>query len=168
MRRHINSVHNGQKDHKCDSCGKLFSQAGNLKKHIISVHNGQKDLKYDCKVEPMDLDNTISNSNQKTPNKIHNDKLKLMCNKCNKSFLRMDLLQKHIGKCEYYEHISNSKHKCNRCGKSFLRPNVLFAHVEKDHEGFECYICKKNFSLKNNLTRHIETLHKDIGKKHMP
>ena len=64
--------------------------------------------------------------------------------------------------------ISNSKHKCNRCGKSFLRPNVLFAHVEKDHEGFECYICKKNFSLNNNLTRHIETLHKDIGKKHMP
>ena len=38
----INSVHNGQKDHKCDSCGKAFSQAGNLKTHIDLVHNGKK------------------------------------------------------------------------------------------------------------------------------
>ena len=31
----INSVHNGQKDHKCDSYGKSFSQAGALKTHIL-------------------------------------------------------------------------------------------------------------------------------------
>ena len=42
---HINSVHNIQEDRKCDSCGKSFSQAGNLKKHINVVHNGQKDHK---------------------------------------------------------------------------------------------------------------------------
>ena len=32
-----------KKNHKCDSCGKEFSQAGNLKKHINTVHNGQKE-----------------------------------------------------------------------------------------------------------------------------
>ena len=47
LKVHINSVHNGQKDHKCDSCGKAFSQAGHLKFHINSVHNGQKDHKCD-------------------------------------------------------------------------------------------------------------------------
>ena len=47
LKRHINSVHNGQKDHKCDSCGKAFSRAGHLKRHIDSVHNGQKDHKCD-------------------------------------------------------------------------------------------------------------------------
>ena len=40
LKRHINSVHNGQKDHKCDSCGKAFSKASKLKKHVMAVHNG--------------------------------------------------------------------------------------------------------------------------------
>ena len=44
---HINAVHNSQKDHKCESCGNTFSQAGHLKTHINSVHNGQKDHKCD-------------------------------------------------------------------------------------------------------------------------
>ena len=43
--KHINIVHNGQKDHKCDSCAKSFSQASKLKAHINSIHNGQKDHK---------------------------------------------------------------------------------------------------------------------------
>ena len=47
MKKDINSVYNGQKDHKCDSCGKAFSQAGDLKKHINAIHNGLKDHKCD-------------------------------------------------------------------------------------------------------------------------
>ena len=43
LKKHINSVHNGQKDHKCDSCEKAFSTAQTLTKHIESVHNDQKD-----------------------------------------------------------------------------------------------------------------------------
>ena len=44
---HIDSVHNWQKDYKCNSCVKSFSQAGNMKTHIDSVHNGQKYHKCD-------------------------------------------------------------------------------------------------------------------------
>ena len=38
MRTHIKSVHEGQKDFKCNYCGKNFSQAGNVRKHIKKVH----------------------------------------------------------------------------------------------------------------------------------
>ena len=47
LKKYINAVHNGQKDHICDSCGKAFSQAWILKKHIDTVHNGKKDHKCD-------------------------------------------------------------------------------------------------------------------------
>ena len=49
LMKHINTVHNGQKDHKCDSCRKSFSEADNLKTHINSVHNGQKHKMYQVK-----------------------------------------------------------------------------------------------------------------------
>ena len=35
-------------DYKCESCNKFFSIPQKLKKHINSVHNGQKDHKCDC------------------------------------------------------------------------------------------------------------------------
>ena len=47
LKRHIGAVHNGQKDHKCDSCGKAFNEAGYLKTHINSVYLGNKDHKCD-------------------------------------------------------------------------------------------------------------------------
>ena len=42
LKTHFSSVHNMKKDHKCDLCGKEFSQVGYLKKHINAVHEGCK------------------------------------------------------------------------------------------------------------------------------
>ena len=37
------SVHKGQKNPKCESCGKSFSKAKNLKRHIHTVYEGHKE-----------------------------------------------------------------------------------------------------------------------------
>ena len=46
LKMHIRSVHEGgNKDYKCNYCGKSSSRANNLKKHILIVHKGHKDHK---------------------------------------------------------------------------------------------------------------------------
>ena len=36
LKMHIKTIHGGHKDYKCESCGKSFSQAENLKRHTCS------------------------------------------------------------------------------------------------------------------------------------
>ena len=45
LKKHIHTVHEGHKDHKCESCGKSFSSRQMLKKHIHAIHEGHKDYK---------------------------------------------------------------------------------------------------------------------------
>ena len=47
MNKHIQTIHEGSKDFKCDSCGKSFYSEGYLKKHIHTMHEGSKDFKCD-------------------------------------------------------------------------------------------------------------------------
>ena len=42
LEKHVNAVHHGKKDHKCEICGKSFTSGGDLRKHINAVHNGKK------------------------------------------------------------------------------------------------------------------------------
>ena len=53
LRKKIDKVSNGEEkkgslkkvSYKCESCGKSFSHAHNLKVHINTVHKGHKDFK---------------------------------------------------------------------------------------------------------------------------
>ena len=45
LKRHIHTVHEGKEDHKCESCDKSFSRAYGLKRHIHTIHRGNKDYK---------------------------------------------------------------------------------------------------------------------------
>ena len=35
---HVTTVHLKQRNYKCEDCGKLFSQSGNLRKHVEKNH----------------------------------------------------------------------------------------------------------------------------------
>ena len=45
LKRLIQTVHEFHIDYKCESCGKSFTGAHNLKIHIFTVHEGHKDYK---------------------------------------------------------------------------------------------------------------------------
>ena len=34
VKKHLQTVHEGQRNHKCNACGKSFSNSGKLKQHI--------------------------------------------------------------------------------------------------------------------------------------
>ena len=44
LSQHKNTVHEGRKDHKCNSCGNSFTHPQSLKKHIYSIQF-MKDIK---------------------------------------------------------------------------------------------------------------------------
>ena len=43
LKKHMQTVHDGNKDHKCVSCEKKFTVLGALKKHTYIVHEGHRD-----------------------------------------------------------------------------------------------------------------------------
>ena len=46
LKKHIKTIHEGLRNYKCDSCGKFSTTSGNLKKHIFT-HEGQRNHKCD-------------------------------------------------------------------------------------------------------------------------
>ena len=42
LKKHIQIVHEGQKNHTCETCGKEFAQKCDLKKHFKTIHEGEK------------------------------------------------------------------------------------------------------------------------------
>ena len=79
---HEKSVHENQKDFKCNSCDKKFSIKGNLKRHIEIVHENVKSFKCDSFEKSFgqkaDLD-----THAKT---VHEKVKAFKCNSCDKSF----------------------------------------------------------------------------------
>ena len=100
LKIHIKTVHKGIKNHKCDHCGKSFSRSDNLKKHVEFVHEGIKDYK---------------------------------CDHCGKSFTQLGNLKGHIKAV----HEGIKDHKCNFCVKSYTSHQSLNKHIITKHDGFK-------------------------------
>ena len=79
-------------DHKCESCGKLFSQRGALDKHILVIHAGLKD--YNC--ESCGKSFTQRAGLNKHIRVIHEGLKDYNCELCGKSFSYRRNLKEHI------------------------------------------------------------------------
>ena len=53
---HIEAVHQGRKDYKCNVCRKLISHKGNMEAHVRLVHDGEKPFECDrCEHRPITI-----------------------------------------------------------------------------------------------------------------
>ena len=156
MKRHVDTIHNkGHKGYKCDSCGKIFSAKTKLKRHIYTIHEGYKD--YICEFCGRTFNQRESLC--KHMEAIHDVQKIFKCKKCKNPFYQKASFKEHI--CSAAE-MAQKNNKCDSCGKSFAQSQHLKRHiytVHEEHKDHNCDSCHKSFSTASNLRNHINQVH---------
>ena len=76
----MKSVHEGIKDHQCETCGKTFSRKSSLKRHVESDHQNQKINCDQC-------NKTFSRKISLIHHKRDEHQVHLVCKECYESFV---------------------------------------------------------------------------------
>ena len=131
LKTHINTIHVGGKDYKCESCSKSFPQASGLRIHINTIHE-HKD--YIC--ESCGKSFSQAECLKKHIHTIHEGHKDYKCESCAKSFSTAQYLKKHI----HTIHEGHKDYKCESCSKSFTRAHSF--NISGRHELCICVSSK--------------------------
>ena len=153
LKRHISIVHEiGEKNHKCSFCDNSYFHERSLKKHIRNVHESKKNSETKIQIKEELADNTGE--------KLHEDEKVHKCSVCGKSFSQSKNLQRHI----WIVHEKRKRHKCDICGKSFTQAYHMRSHISGFHKGKKnqkCEFCSIEISNESSLRRHIKEMHEN-------
>lgn len=159
-------------DHKaCIYCGKMFDKDLDLENHVrghVEQCNGDKDQKANTDIaetpmkdsdgegeaEKMDTVNDLNEhskicSDTEKDKKSNQIKSPLTCQYCEKTFMKVSLLNKHIA-------IHTRPYSCQACGKSFGRRSHLNRHV-RGHADHICSICNLMCDSAKSLKSHQDS-----------
>ena len=146
LQRHINTVHEGQKDHKCESCGKSFYLKSDLSQHKRSVHEGRRD--YNCESclksfsKASDLKRHIYT--------VHEGHKDYKCKSCSQTFTRAHSLKKHI----HIIHEGHKDYKCESCDKLFSQATSLRVHMKTHMENYmPDFYCVRTHVKQNSILK---------------
>lgn len=148
--------------YNCTLCSKTFKRSRESVTHVMIDHSHEIDNFIDkCITCNKSFPNTYT-LDKHLKSQCENKSKKLNCNVCNKKFMWLDSMAKHME----HEHPGTEKIKmytCELCGKAFSRSEHLERH-RKTHnpseKKFECPVCQKKFNRKDNLRSHMK-IHKD-------
>ncbi len=138
-----------KEDHKlypCDICSKQFGEKSSVKTHILAVHNPDK-----CKVVCPTCKGEYSRFTIKAHLKMHSERPKLRCSKCQKTFFREKALRGHMTR-----HKGLHKKSCPICNK---KVSVLSNHMPQhsDDKKYICAVCNSSYKYKLTYRDHIKS-----------
>ena len=154
LKCHIKTVHEKNKEHKCEMCHEKFSLKNVLTNHIKIVHEGQRSFSKKQKL-----------NNQKTEVRMKIKAFK--CNDCNKSFSRKENIESH----ERLVHgvIKPSQgYTCNECKTSYEEKEQIESHINSVHLNEmpnKCSLCEESFFIDSQLKQHLKRTHRICGEK---
>ena len=129
LKRHLKTVHEGIKDHKCEHCEKAFSELHHLRTHMEMVH----DIMFEPTLQPK-------------------------CSKCGKTFKYEAVLRKHTEKgCDPNSSVNDGGgpiYDCKLCGQILSSAWNLKCHNKRVHLQLKdniCQRCGKGFSQAHHL-----------------
>ncbi|KAL4831409.1 hypothetical protein H8958_011363 [Nasalis larvatus] len=119
----------GEKQYKCEQCGKFFISVPGVRRHMI-MHSG----------------NPVINTHERT----HTGERPYKCTKCDKAFSCSTSLRYHGS-----IHTGERPYECKQCGKAFSGLSSLCNH-RSTHTGEKAYECKQ---WDQAFSRHLSSLH---------
>jgi len=148
------TIHTGEKLHKCEMCDKKFSQKATLNRHMLS-HTNQRNFTCEgCNKSFKD------NTALKRHELIHLETNQFQCEYCPKRFIQKNNLKAHLR-----SHTGEKPFKCDQCDKKFTHNVSLKTHLKKHNIVFICDQCGEKFtnnvSLKTHLKKHNTVLQKE-------